>query len=145
MKGLIKLRLDGKEYQAMVREIQRDPIKDRFMHIDFMAVQMNQPVDAEVPLHLHGEPVGVKAGGVLQQPLRTVHVRCLPSDIPQDLSLDITNLEVGDSLTLAAVQLPKGVELLSDLETVVASIVPPQAGGDEEPAVEEGAETDEES
>jgi large subunit ribosomal protein L25 len=139
-KGFVDLNVDGQAFQVMVRDIQKDPIKSKLLHIDFFKVEMNQPVDAEVPLVLVGEAPGVKAGGILEQPVRMVEIRSLPANMPNELELNIDSLEVGDSITLEALELPEGVELLTDRKTVVASIVPPATG---EVEVEETTEESE--
>jgi large subunit ribosomal protein L25 len=140
-RSFVDLRLEGKAYQVMVRDIQKDPVKDNWLHIDFYKVEKNQPVDTEVPLVLSGEAAGVKAGGIVEQHLRTVEVRALPARLPQELTLDISSLEIGDTLQLKSLHLPQGVELLTDPSTVAVSIVPPSveeySDGTEEVAEEE--------
>ncbi|MBA4542446.1 MULTISPECIES: 50S ribosomal protein L25 [Thermoactinomyces] len=142
-RGFADLRLEGKAYRVMVRDIQRDPVKDRLLHIDFFKVEKNRPIDAEVPLVLTGEAPGAKAGGIVEQHLRTVEVRTLPDRLPQELTLDISGLEMGDSLSLNHLHLPEGVELLADPEAVVVSIVPPQAGEVSQEAEEENEKENE--
>ncbi|TCS94296.1 50S ribosomal protein L25/general stress protein Ctc [Hazenella coriacea] len=140
--GLVELNINGKNHHVIVRDVQRDPLKSSIIHVDFQEVQLNQPIDAEVPVVLVGEAeaVGVKAGGILQQPVREMMVRGLPNELPEEITVDIRSFEVGDTLLLADISLPKGLELLTDPQTVVASIVPPQA---EEPAEEVTAEAGE--
>lgn len=145
--GLLTVQVGDQAHQVMVRDIQKDPIKANVLHIDFHEVQMDQPIETEVPLHLTGEAEGIKEGGILQQPVRSVLIRCLPDRIPEELTVNIESLQVNDVLKAEALKLPEGVELLTDAETVIASIVPPQAEPTEEaePVAEEGtAEPDEE-
>lgn len=129
---------DGTKKKVFIKELQQDRIKDRILHVDFKEVKMDEPIDTETLLELDGEPVGVKEGGILQQQLRTVEIRALPDKIPSSLTLDIRGLGIGESVTLKDLELPEGVELLSDPEEVVASVLPPQVGQ----ATEEGTETD---
>lgn len=139
--AVLQLQLEGKTEAVIVQEVQRDPIKDQILHVDFKTIRMNEPIDAEVPLAIQGESRGVKAGGVLQQQLWSVEIRCLPGQLPSEISVDVSNLEIGDVLTLAQVPLPEGVELLSDPDQVVISVLEPQSGAKEEAeAEEEGGE-----
>lgn len=140
--GLVELSINGKNHHVIVRDVQRDPLKSSIVHVDFQEVQLNKPIDAEVPIVLIGEEeaVGVKAGGILQHPVREMMVRGLPNELPEEITVDIRSFEVGDTLILEDISLPKGLELLTDPQTVVASIVPPQA---EEPAEEATVVTEE--
>lgn len=133
-KGLVQVNLGNESHQVMVRGIQKDPIKSHFLHVDMQRVEMNEPITAEIPLVLTGEAVGVKKGGVLEQTIRTIEVRALPNQLPSEVSLEIGQLDIGDSITLASLVLPDEVELLSDKDLSVASVVPPDK-------VEEGEET----
>lgn len=136
--GFVDLKVNGKTHRVMVRDIQKDPIKSSILHIDFLKVEMNEPLQAEVPLHLTGEASGVKSGGILQQQLRSVDVKALPSDIPESLEVDVSALEVGDVVLLKDVKIPDGVELITEPEAVIASVVPPakEEGNDTEEAVD---------
>ncbi|GGE21829.1 50S ribosomal protein L25 [Marinithermofilum abyssi] len=137
---------DGKTKHVMVKELQKDPVKDLILHVDLYEINMNEPVDTETVVELNGEPVGVKEGGILQQQLRTVEIRCLPTNIPDALTVDISELKIGDSVLLRDVKLPEGVELLSDPEEVVASVLPPQMGQEKEAeALDEAAAEAEEN
>lgn len=133
---------DGKSRQVMIREVQQDRIKDRIVHVDFKEVNMNEPVDTAVPVELQGEAVGVKEGGILQQQLRSVDIRCLPNRIPDQVKVDISGLEIGESIQTSQLNLPSGVELLSELE-VIASVLPPQMEQEEQETTEpDGAVTE---
>ncbi|MFC7443361.1 50S ribosomal protein L25 [Laceyella putida] len=143
-KGLLQVNLGNESHQVMVREIQADPIKARYLHVDFQRVEMNQPITTEIPLVLTGEAVGVKNGGVLEQPIRSIEVRALPNLLPSEATLKISQLDIGDSITLAALTLPDGVELLSDKDTSVASIVPPAKGEETEKTLEPEGEQENE-
>jgi large subunit ribosomal protein L25 len=140
---------DGTVHQVMVQELQQDPIKDKILHVDFKQVKMDEPVDVEVAVHLTGEPQGVKAGGILQQQMRTVSIRALPGQIPDHIDLDISGLSVGDSVYVRDLTEGHQVELLTDPDEVVASVLPPQAEAEGEQAsvdAEEGeAENKQES
>ncbi|MFD1427959.1 large subunit ribosomal protein L25 [Kroppenstedtia sanguinis] len=127
----------GKSRQVMIRELQQDRIKDKIIHIDFNEVKLDQPFDTEIYIELTGEPIGVKEGGVLQHQLRNVQIRCLPADLPDRLEGDITQLNIGDTLTVGELPIPDRVELLTDPEETVVSILPPRM----EQSTEEEEET----
>lgn len=127
----------GKSRQVMIRELQQDRIKDKIIHIDFNEVKLDQPFDTEIYIELTGEPIGVKEGGVLQHQLRNVQIRCLPADLPDRLEGDITQLNIGDTLTVGELPIPDRVELLTDPEETVVSILPPRM----EQSTEETEET----
>jgi large subunit ribosomal protein L25 len=131
--------LDGKT--VMVRELQRDPIKGRFIHADLYVVDLTEKIEVAVPVHVTGKSIGVELGGILDHALREVEVSCLPRAIPDEFVLDVTKLELGDSLHVSDIDLPAGVELVSDPELAVISVVAPQK--EEEPAAEELAEGEE--
>jgi large subunit ribosomal protein L25 len=138
--GFVDLNVAGKTHRVMVRDIQKDPIQSSILHIDFLKVEMNEPLHVEVPVHLTGEAAGVKSGGILEQHLRLVEVKALPSDIPESIDVDVSHLQVGDSLLLKDIKMPDGVELLHfEPETTVATVVPPAKSEDidnEETAVD---------
>src|SRR5918993_831856 len=137
---------------ARIVDVQRDPVSGRLIHVDFAPVNMRERIEVTVPLHVVGEASGAEEGGVLQQVAYEVHVESLPGDIPQELTIDVSSLGMGENLTLADVSLPEGVILISDLEEVAATVTVPteiteeelEAAGvvEEEPeeVVEEGEE-----
>lgn len=96
-------------------------------HVDFLQINMEREVSATVRVNLKGDPVGVKQeGGVLQTEVYDVDIQCLPGKIPMEITADISQLHIGDSLLVKDLQLPEGVELLSDPDQYIASVVPPQ-------------------
>jgi large subunit ribosomal protein L25 len=118
---------DGKKSAqkvVVVRDLQIDPIKDEFIHADLFEVAMDEEISVEVPVVLVGKPEGVKMGGVLEQIAREVTVECLPGDIPQSIEVDVSRLEIGDSLHISDVSLDK-VKVLVDPTTTIATVVPP--------------------
>lgn len=136
--GMVELKLDGekKAINAMVRDIQHSAVKGIILHIDFLAVEMNKPIHANVPLHLVGSPEGVKAGGVLTINIHELNVEALPAELPEVVEWDVTSLEMGDTLHLKDISVPKGIKLLDDPESIVASVQAPRA---EEAVVSEEA------
>jgi large subunit ribosomal protein L25 len=119
--------LDGGEKQnalAMIQEIQHHPLQREILHVDFHAVSANETVSAEVPIDTVGEAVGVKVhGGLLEHILRYLEVECLPGDLPQVIEVDVSNLEVGQSLHVRELILPPGVEAITDPEQTVVAVV----------------------
>jgi large subunit ribosomal protein L25 len=120
--------VDGGEQsrKAMVKEIQRDPVTGAFLHADLLAISMERPIEVEVPVELSGMATGVKdKGGILRQILREVEVRCLPGAIPDKITLDVSRLDIGDALHVKDLSIPGGVELLTDPEQVVVTVLVP--------------------
>ena len=146
---LLDIEVDGTRTLALTRELQRDPVRGTLLHADFVKVDRKQAIEIEVPVHVVGESPGAKEGGVLEHPLWTVHVRCLPTDVPEAIDADVSGLRIGDSLRVA--DLPTGdFEILDDPENVVVAIAQPiteeeleameaEAGIEQEPSEEEVA------
>src|SRR5215217_2525675 len=137
---------------ARIVDVQRDPVTGRLVHVDFAPVDMLERIEVTVPLHVVGEAPGTEEGGVLQQVAYEVRIESLPGDIPQELTLDVSTLGMGENLTLADVSLPEGVTLVSDPEEVAATVTVPTeiteedleaAGVVEEEPEEEAAEGEE--
>lgn len=123
--SILNLNLDGKETKVLLRELQRDPITNRVLHIDFHAISMNKPINVAIPIHLNGDPIGVKVdGGIMQTTMRELEVACLPSDIPESIEIDVSELSIGDSIHVSSLEL-KGVEILSEGERTIVVISAP--------------------
>ncbi len=116
---------DGGEVTALIREIQRDPVTHDILHLDFFHISLTEKIEVNVALRLTGLPHGVKeGGGILETILREVRVRCLPTKIPSHLEVDVSALDIGDSVHVAALSALE-VEVLTDPEATVATVVPP--------------------
>jgi large subunit ribosomal protein L25 len=126
---VIKLSIEGEkgEVQALVREVQANPVKGDVVHVDFLQLHAGEMVDVEVPIHLVGNAPGVKTGGVMDHQIHELPVRCLPAAIPESLDVDVSALELGESIHVGDIKLPEGVETDMDLERTVCSIVAPAA------------------
>lgn len=136
--ALISLKIGGTSHPVLIKEIQRHPITRALQHVDFHRISLKQKIEAKVPLHTKGEAPGVKVGGgVLEYVSRELRVRCLPTEIPASLDLDISNLQVGQSIRAKDVVLPKGVELVMDGESVIVHVVTVHV--EEAPATPEAA------
>lgn len=129
--------LDGKV--VLVKELQRDPVNGAALHADFYAVDVDRKVTVNVPVHLEGTAIGVKMGGIVDHALREIELECLPRAIPEELRIDVSALELGDSLHVRDIPLPAGVEVLTDVDLSVVSVVAPRVE-EEEAAPAEGEE-----
>ena len=115
----------GEPYKVLIRELQRHPFRDEFVHIDFFHVAMDEQIHVEVPIVLIGTPTGVKnKGGVLDHQLRELEVFCLPGSIPEKIELEVSHLDIGDSIHVSDIQLPD-VEILTDLDRSVVAVLAP--------------------
>ena len=108
----------------MVKEVQRDGLGINIMHIDFLQVSMEKTVEVEVPIHLKGKAKGEVLGGIIDVHLRSIRVECLPNQSPEELTLDITELDIGDSVHVSDISLP-GVTVVEHGEIAILSIIPP--------------------
>lgn len=122
----------GKKVDVMLHEYQVHPVKGHVTHADFYVVDMTEEMDVSVPLRLEGEAVGSKEGGILQQPLFELEVRAIPREIPEEISIDVSELGIGDSLTIA--DLPKSdvYEVLHEADESIATVLPPEAEEEED-------------
>lgn len=123
--GVIDLSIGDSTRPVLLKDWQLDPVRGDVTHVDFQEVNLREVTQASVAITLVGSPVGVRDGGVLDQPLREVDVSALPDDLPDEIELDVSGLAVGDSVTVAGIAAPAGVTIDSDPELVVASVVPP--------------------
>jgi large subunit ribosomal protein L25 len=126
-------------WTVLVKDLQREPVHGTLMHVDFYEVNLTSRITVSVPIRLTGTSVGVTMGGLLDHALRALELDCLPDAIPDEISVDVTELEQGHSIHVVDLALPAGVELHSQGDLPVVSVVAPKA--EEEPvAVEELAE-----
>ena len=111
---ILSIKFDGKGKTAMVKELQYDPVEDVIVHADFYRVSLQEKININVPIEITGVPKGVtEKGGVLDEILREIEVRCLPKDIPKTLLIEVTQLDIGDSVLAGALKVPTGVEILT--------------------------------
>jgi large subunit ribosomal protein L25 len=134
---LLDLVVDDTSHLALARDVRRDHIHGRFIHVDFLAVSRTETIALSIPIRPVGESVGVKAGGVLEHHLWELQVECLPGNVPEAIEADITALAVGDSLKVSDLVTPEGVTVLSPLDESVLAVVQPQAREVEEVPIEE--------
>lgn len=123
---LVDLQLGGKSRPVLIREIQRHPYKKQVLHIDFFAIKAGEKIRVTIPVHLTGIASGVKnSGGVMQQTLHEVEIEVLPNEIPEHFEIDVTALEIGDSLHLSDLD-TKGFETAEEDERTIVSVQPPR-------------------
>lgn len=141
--AVLDLSIDGgKASPAVLKDAQRHPVRGDTVHVDLVRVRLDRPIQAVVALELTGvdDAPGVKEGGILEQPTRELNVEALPTAIPEAIAHDVSEMQIGDTLTLQAVSAPDGVTLLDDAETVLATVSPPRL--QTETAAEIEAETE---
>jgi large subunit ribosomal protein L25 len=141
---VIELDIDGTTSRTLIREIQRHPFKRQVLHVDFLELVAGERVTVDVPVVLVGTPAGVRSsGGILDQILREVTVDVDPSNIPNHIELDVSALEVNESLHVANLVVPAGVEVQDDPDATICVVAAPRVEAEAEPAAEaatEGAE-----
>jgi large subunit ribosomal protein L25 len=139
----------GSSHSAILKDFQVSVVRGTLTHIDLQEVRLDQPIQTSVVVHLVGDPVGVKEGGVLSQLANEVRVEALPLEIPEHLDVDVSELRIGDAVRLSELPVPGGVTLLDDPETVLASVAMQMRAEELEPvegeeaAAEAGAEESE--
>lgn len=137
---LVDLAVDKATRLALVQEIQHHPLDGKVLHVDFHEVSPTEKVTIMVPVETTGEAVGVKTGGgVLEHVLFKIKVRALPKDLPEQILVDVTSLELGKSIHLGEIKAPEGVELLGDKKVAVISVALPKTEVEEVAATAEGA------
>ena len=151
---VLTINVGGNKVKAILKDLQRHPARDPVMHADFMRVDDKVAIKVHVPIHFLNEEssVGVKGqGGIVQHQATEIEIQCLPADIPEFISIDMQDVEVGQIIHLSEVTLPEGstsvaLALGEDHDLAVASIIAPKGGGEEDEAVsEEAAEGEEEA
>jgi len=127
---------EGSTRTALVQEVQHSPVGGEIRHVDFHAISMDQMIQAEVPLEATGTAVGVKTfGGLLEQSLRVLAIECLPADLPDRITVDVSQLNIGDSIHVRGIQLPSGVTAKAQPDLTAFSVVAPVV--EEEPVAAE--------
>jgi large subunit ribosomal protein L25 len=127
MNTLIALQLGGANTTVLVKSLQRDPVRGRYLHADFYEVDLTQKVTVSVPVHLVGKAAGTDFGGILDHPLRELLIECLPREIPKQIDVDVTALQVNDSIHVSDLRLAPGLVIKTEGSLAVASVVLPEA------------------
>ncbi|MFC6118509.1 50S ribosomal protein L25/general stress protein Ctc [Macrococcoides bohemicum] len=136
--GVIELEVDSNTVKVMVSDYQINPIKNKITHIDFLAINMKSELTVDVIVNLVGEAEGVKEGGVVQQPLFQLSVTATPDDIPENIEVDVTELNIGDTITVGDLKADKAYTINNEDDEAIVSVVPPTV----EEAAEEGEEAE---
>ncbi len=129
---IVTLKISGpdgktKDRTVVIKEVQREPIKDRILHVDFNEISLTEMLKINVPLASRGEPVGVKTdGGTLEHVLWELQVECLPADIPEKIDIDVSILKIGDAIYVKNIVVPEGVKVLNDPELIAMIVKPPK-------------------
>ncbi len=148
---LLNLRLgdSGEETLALLKETQHNPIRGDIEHIDFQRVSVDNPIHTSVTIHPVGSSVGSREGGIFEHLLRELEIECLPLDIPDEIEIDVSHLEIGDAIHVSELTVPENVRVLTNPETVVAAVAAPtkvaavvRPEEEGEAPAEEGAETE---
>ena len=146
---ILNLSIEGEPepMQTLIREIQSHPHKPGLLHVDFLRIQKGVAVEVAIPVSLEGVPVGVReSGGILEQIINELRVKCIPSKIPEMFSLDVTGLGIGDSLHVSDLELEEGVDILAETDRTICSVQVPkilEVAEPEDEELEEGVELDE--
>jgi large subunit ribosomal protein L25 len=141
--ALITLKLNGDNVLTLARQIQRHPSRGDLVHVDFIRIRRDVAVEAEIPVHLEGEPAGVRDGGILEQLLFTLRIEAKPEDIPTAIEVDVTALEINDQIRVEELTVPAGVALQHEADELVVQVIPPRVEEEPEPAEgEEGEEVE---
>lgn len=137
--AVIQLTLDGTETPVVLKDHHRHPVTGNMLHVDLLRVDLNQRIHATTIVELINadDAPGIKSGGVLEQVTREINIEALPTEIPEIIELDVSGVEVGDTVYLSALKPPAGVALLDDLEeTVLASVLAPKLAVESEDEIE---------
>lgn len=124
--GVINLELDGSTYNVVLSDYQMDALKGSFKHVDFLAINMSDELEVAAAVHITGESPGEKEGGIVNQPNREVNIKVKPSDIPDALEVDVSNLAIGDTLTVGDIRSTVSYEILDEDDFILVSVTAPR-------------------
>jgi large subunit ribosomal protein L25 len=138
---LLEIRVKDEEAEiqklSLLREVQYDYLTDKPIHLDFQALDMNEKITVAVPVQIEGSAKGVKEGGILEEILREISVECLPTNIPNSFSVDVTELEIGHSIHVNTLEIEEGVNILHEDEDTIVTVLAPKVEAEPEPTEEE--------
>lgn len=137
-KSLINIKMGNDNFLAIIKEIFRSPRTNKIMHIDFQIIHKTEKLKLNVPVILKGSAKGVKEGGIVEHLLREIEIKCLPTDIPSHIEVDISDLMIGDSVHVKDLKVEK-FEIIENPEEVIVTILAPKAYVEEAPKPEEEA------
>ena len=128
----VEVAVDGEEHEAILKHVDFHPVTDEPLHADFLALTKGQKLTLTVPVHLEGAAPGVKAGGQLSQPLNELEIQSLPKDIPGHISIDVSTLEIGDSIHVYDLAFGDAIEIMTDPARTVVTVTAPRVEAVEE-------------
>lgn len=131
---------DEGSVRVLLKEVQYHPVTSSILHVDLQRVVAGKPIQVDVAIELNGEPVGVKSGGIIDHKIHSLSVECLPKDMIESIPVDITNLEIGDSLTVSDITVTSKIKILSDENLQVVSINAPKVVDSSDEETEEADE-----
>ena len=138
---LLDIDLDGiGKVSVLMKEIQFHPVTSEILHVDLQRVLANKPIQVDVSVELKGEPEGVKAGGLLDQVLRSITVQSLPADLIESINVDVSNLEIGDSLSICDLNISSKLTVINDQNSLVVAVNAPKVEAAEEEASDDVSE-----
>lgn len=135
--GVMKLDVDGKPVNVVLSDYQMDVLKGKFVHADFLAINMSDELEVTVTVSFTGDSAGVREGGVLNQPNREVTVKVKPSEIPDSIEIDVTDLEIGDTLTVGDIRGKTNFNILNEDDFTLASVSAPRSDEELETTADE--------
>lgn len=138
--SIVTVKVEEAEYPAMVKDVQYHPVRGYVIHVDFQGISLTKVLRTVVPIVLEGTPEGIKEGGVVQHQLRELEVECLPQNLPDHIVAHIGNLDLGESFFVRDLNVPDTVEVLTDRDEVVVTVLAPRTEAEEEVEEEEAAE-----
>lgn len=142
---IVTLKITGadaktKDKTVLIKEVQREPIKDKILHVDFNEISLTDVLKVNVPLAAHGEAIGVKTdGGTLEHVMWELQVECLPTNIPAKIEVDVSGLKIGDAVYVKNITVPEGVKVLTDPELIAMIVKPPKVEVPKEEAAAEAS------
>lgn len=136
---LVDLKVGDASHQVLIKDYTEDIRTGNVLHIDFYEVEAGRKLRTHIAVELTGSPQGVRMGGVLEHSLYELEIECLPKDLPENLSIDISSLETGESVHVRDIPVPEGVKVLNNPDQTIASITLPRAAVETEGEEEEGA------
>lgn len=134
---MLDLSLEGEMKKGIIRDLQKNPVKEEIWHVDFYEVQTGQKITLSLPVRIKGEAPGVKAGGTLELVTPELEIECPSGAIPEDIEVDVSELEVGDTIRVGDLKVPQDVTVMKDPDEVIVVVIPPKVEVVEEEIEEE--------
>jgi len=131
---IVDLKVDKKVYPTIIAEVQQDPVTEEPLHVDFYRISMDKPIHTTIPIILSGSSPGVKEGGMLEHTLREINISCLPGNLPDSIEVDVSSLNLDESIHVSDLVVPSGVEFLTEVHDTVVHVRRPRLVTEEEAA-----------